>query len=273
MILRSLEEALESISALRGFAAGNPGVELDAEASKEAIASNLVAIGVVDNLSPFGDASLDDITNLQYGRYGSGILIASSGLVLTAYHIIAPHVEEWKALRDTHLRSAQGINAWLENGAQKYVIATPEGHSFPIDVTFWADYAAKDIALIKGIVPPELNPAAFKVATKDVGEGDTIEYVSLEKLAVRSGQGKVVSEDAAIEIKDTGEIYKGHFVTDAVGQKGYSGGAFVNASGEYCGMISSKYLEIEGHTGAHISDIRILAEKAADYIEQLISEN
>lgn len=270
MILRSLEEALESISALREFAAGNPGVEPDPQASREGIASNLVAIGVANGLSPFGDASLD-YRNLQYDRYGSGILIAGSGLVVTAYHTIAPYLEEWKELRDNHLQNAQAIDAWLAHGGQKYVIVMQEGSSFPIDVTFWADYAAKDIAVIKALVPPGLTPAPFKVATKDVGEGDTIEYIALEKLAVRSDRGTVLSVDAAIEIEPSGEMYDGHFTTDTPGQKGYSGGAFVNASGEYCGMISARYLEGDGCTGAHVSDIRILAERAAEYIEQLIS--
>ena len=244
MILKSIQEGLESLIALNLAIEGNRDKKLTAEESAKNISDNIV---LITRLYKTPEQNENKTVNLEVDETGSGMMITTDGWILTAYHNIENNIEEWKRLTNEKPPEIHP-RLWLEDVAKNYIVVDQNKQGYVIDITTSAYDSLLDIALIKAITSEKPAPVKFRIAEKNLRGFGKIELVGMNNLTLYQKQGEITStfSDAKIGNHTTGEITRiiyDTFVTDAQGMQGISGGVFINPKGELTGMANYAILE------------------------------
>lgn len=254
MIQRTHQEALESIIALNMALEGNRDIDLTEQESERNIADNLVVFGAYEGI----DEELPDgNVNMKLKAAGTGLLITTDGFVITAYHNIAPFVDDWQRINEEAPPTRENIHSWMENMRMRYSIVEQNKKNYPIDPSFLTAIPSLDIALIKAVTFKKPEPINFRVITDDLKVGDQIKLLGLRDQRAYNQYGKVVSAnlDASKNHSETGEVELmtyDTFLTDTYGVPGFSGGVFTTLRGELAGLalyIQTNGNENIGHAG------------------------
>jgi len=141
------------------------------------------------------------------GAMGSGVVIASDGLVLTNSHVVA--------------------------GARRLRLVMSEGHETDADVI--GDDADSDLALLRGALPPDARAATLGDSKRlrrghlVVAIGNPLGFESTVTAGVVSALGRSIRSRNGRLIDDV-------IQTDAALNPGSSGGPLVSASGDVVGI-------------------------------------
>jgi len=154
------------------------------------------------------------------GGLGSGVIVSSSGLILTASHVVA--------------------------SANKVSIKLLNGNSYPADVI--SSSAAADVALLQlRIIPPNLKPV--KVGNSDNAKiGEKIFIIGSPLGLEHSLSVGYISRKMKKNLLTNGEM-AGFIQTDASINQGNSGGPMLNMKGELIGIVSFMLSKSGGFDG------------------------
>ncbi|HLC55723.1 MAG TPA: serine protease [Candidatus Nanoarchaeia archaeon] len=219
---------LEKIVALNLALEGNRE-EISKEESESTIVSNLVS---VEGRKSIGDGYVD--TNK-----GNGLLITTDGFILTAYHIIEQHLDDWKKIKDKGI-PRWNFRKWAKDIEKKYHVFDQNGNRYPIDITWYAKNSSLDIALIKAIIPRRKpRPIMFRILEDELQSEQVVKLVGLQDdvLSGRYGKVKYNKINAPNLIFNDGEkTISDSFLTTVQGGNGMSGGVYITENGELAGI-------------------------------------
>jgi hypothetical protein len=267
MIQENPQRGLESVMALALAFEGNRDKKLTDQESAKNLCDNLVNVcgfkGIESILA-------NGLINFKLKGIGSGLRITTDGWTLTAYHNIEKYVDDWKRIAKEEPPTDTNVLSWLYDMKHKYAIIDQKKDVHPIDPTVCIFRSDFDIALIKAVIFEEPKPIRFKVASKDLAAGDEIQVFGLINQEQCNSSGRVIIPRREIQLKDfiAGEvisIVSDVFLTDAYGRRGYSGGVFTTAKGEFVGMplhIQRAGKEEVGLTGgANVKNVKELVKE------------
>jgi hypothetical protein len=221
-----------SVSALEMLVEGG----FDGRNSEENVRSNLVT---VTGLSSFDRIGADGSIRVNCTNMGNGLLLTRNGFVLTAYHVISRHIEEWKKI---DLPTQENFPYWMNDVKETYSVIDQNGNVYALDPSFYAYLENEDIALIKAFTFGRAQPVKIRFVDEDLKEGDEIKLFGLNDRILHSQYGKVTNEMVDVVVNGT-DIFRDSFMTDAYGIEGFSGGIITNMKGYVAGVTS--YMEKE----------------------------
>jgi S1-C subfamily serine protease len=210
--------------------------------------------------SPFGgststqtgdweDASADqsqgvvliDTTTTSGEAAGTGLVIDSSGLVLTNYHVVEGSTQ---------------VQVTIATSGDTYE-ATVVGHDQEADVALLQLDGASDLATVA--IDDDGDPAASEAVTA-VGNAQGQGFLS-------ASDGSVVALEQSIDTQDEGTVEGEHLTgliqTDAYVVGGFSGGALLDDEGEVVGITTA------ASSGGAAESYAVPIEDALDVAEQI----
>lgn len=181
---------------------------LPPERSRAAEAHEVIAPSVV-RITRLGESDNEDVQGV-----GTGVVIDSSGIILTSLHVVA--------------------------GAERIGVRFADG--FESEAEMVSADASNDLAVIKVEIIPEGVPPAAIVSTDGLSLGD--EVVALGHpfgIGPSVSYGVVSGLDRRYAARDGETIFDNLIQFDAAANPGNSGGPLVNRYGEVLGIVSSIY--------------------------------
>ncbi len=219
---------LDKIVALNMALEGNRE-EISKEESESTIVNNLVS---VETKIPIGDGYVN-IKN------GNGLLITTDGFILTAYHIIKKHLDDWRKIKDKGV-PRWNFGKWAKDIEKKYHVFDQNGNRYPIDVTWYAKNSSLDIALIKAVIPRKKpRPIRFRVLEDELQPEQVVKLVGLQDGVLSGRYGKVKYNNirgAALGFGNGEKTIHDSFLTTVPSDNGMSGGVYITENGELAGI-------------------------------------
>lgn len=196
----TLDHKVYSVAALNAFAnTKNEDRKLSTEQSLENISNNLVEIIMREG---------------KISYKGSGLMVATSGYVLTAHHV----AEHMKKGSKGFVKTQRGLEYEIKSDDVWYNNET-------------------DVAIVKAKTPREYaRPAKIKVNLDGkIKRGDEIRILGFRDGQKYNTMGMVTRTGITQNLD--GHNVHDLFETDARGKQGQSGGVIVNSQGELVGIV------------------------------------
>lgn len=181
---------------------------LPAERSRAAEAHEVVGPSVV-RITRLGESDNEDVQGV-----GTGVVIDSSGVILTSLHVVA--------------------------GAQRIGVRFADG--FESEARIVSADPSNDLAVLEVEIIPEGVPPAAIVSTNGLSLGDEVVAVGHPfGIGPSVSYGVISGLNRRYAARDGETIFDNLIQFDAAANPGNSGGPLVNRHGEVLGIVSSIY--------------------------------
>jgi V8-like Glu-specific endopeptidase len=213
------------------------------------------------------EPNLVSIGNHSTSDFGSGLLLTTNGLILTAYHTIKEWEEDWTEIRKIG-PTEDNIFGEFASRIEGY-FASDHKKTYQMDPTFYVKDTEHDIAIVKAIMPNDPRGSGIRLSPNQLKENQRLWKYSNSYRTTKPERSHVVSNNYDINIG--AEFTPDTFVILSESEAGDSGSPITNNNDDLVGVIIAGG-KVSRHNfvyGTKSEYIRKLIEKAATELRKI----